>query len=167
MKGECGHEVEVTHTGYLTYERCSICKTVKRIGDAACDHDWVDFGENVAFRWCCSICKLAKTESPFEQGSHTSIGTKLDSNKPRWSLLPFVSLIEIVRVLEFGAKKYSENNWQKVTPPSRYLDAAFRHLAAYASGEKNDPESGLHHLAHAGCCIVFLLWFELPLRKHE
>jgi hypothetical protein len=27
-------------------------------------------------------------------------------------------------------------------------------------GEDKDPESGLSHLAHLGCCVVFLIWHE-------
>jgi hypothetical protein len=42
-----------------------------------------------------------------------------------------------------------------------YIDAGFRHFAAYAGGEKNDSETGLSHLAHAMCCMLFLLSFDL------
>lgn len=38
----------------------------------------------------------------------------------------------------------------------RYLDALYRHLQAYRSGESHDPESGLHHLSHALTNIAFL-----------
>lgn len=36
------------------------------------------------------------------------------------------------------------------------IAAAMRHLAAWRDGEQLDEESGLPHLAHALCCIVFL-----------
>lgn len=85
-------------------------------------------------------------------------GTKLDAGKPRWDLLPFRALDEIAKVLEFGARKYAPDNWRKVEGWRwRYLGATFRHLAAWATGERLDSESGLHHLAHAGCCVLFLL----------
>jgi hypothetical protein len=74
-------------------------------------------------------------------------------------LLPGKALAAIARVLDHGAKKYAPYNWMRVRPRSRYVDAALRHLHAYADGEVNDPDSGLNHLAHAGCCILFLLWF--------
>lgn len=86
-------------------------------------------------------------------------GRKFDLGKLRWSLLPWSALKEVVEVLEFGTLKYDENNWQKVEP-RRYLDAAFRHLVAYTNGEKLDPESGKHHLAHAVCCLLFLVWLD-------
>lgn len=31
-----------------------------------------------------------------------------------------------------------------------------RHLWAYRRGEVSDPESGLPHLAHAMCCLMFM-----------
>lgn len=73
-------------------------------------------------------------------------------------LLPWGSLYETAKVLTYGAEKYAPNNWQKVKPPSRYLDAALRHLATYADGEDDDEESGLSHLAHAACCVLFAIW---------
>jgi hypothetical protein len=63
-------------------------------------------------------------------------------------------------VLKFGADKYAEHNWRKGFAWSRPLAAAMRHLTAFNDGEDKDPESGLSHLAHAACCIMFLLEFE-------
>ena len=63
-------------------------------------------------------------------------------------------------VLAFGAEKYAEHNWRKGFVWSRPLSAAMRHITAFNAGEDKDPESGLSHLAHAACCIMFLLEFE-------
>ena len=84
-------------------------------------------------------------------------GTKHDSNKNRLELLPFEALEDIAEVLTFGAQKYDAHNWRKGFAWSRLLGAALRHLFAWARGEDKDPESGLSHLAHAGCCILFLI----------
>jgi hypothetical protein len=84
-------------------------------------------------------------------------GIKHDAGKPPMELLPFEALIEVSKVLAFGAKKYSPWNWFNGMKHSRLIGAAFRHLAAYQQGEDNDEESGLSHLAHATCCILFLL----------
>ncbi len=93
-------------------------------------------------------------------------GRKDDSDKDRWDLLPLEPVRQIVKVLTFGAKKYAPDNWQKVSEPrDRYFAALMRHLVAWRSGEALDPESGIHHLAHAGCCVLFLLWFELRSSK--
>ena len=87
-------------------------------------------------------------------------GVKDTSGKLRWTLLPISSLKEVVKVLEYGAKKYSADNWQKVEP-QKYKEAAFRHWVAYLEGGKVDSETGVSHLAHLACDILFLLWFEL------
>lgn len=83
--------------------------------------------------------------------------TKNDGGKSRFSLIPLDSLLEINAVLDFGARKYDDHNWAKSESISRYYDACMRHLMAWFSGQDNDPETGLNHLAHAGCCILFLL----------
>lgn len=85
-------------------------------------------------------------------------GRKNDTDKPPMSLLDRYALEQIANVLAFGAKKYAKHNWRKGLEYSRLLDAALRHLLAFADGEDNDPESGLSHIAHAGCCVMFLLW---------
>ena len=82
---------------------------------------------------------------------------KHDEGKAQLSFLPLGPLSKIAEVLEFGAKKYSRSNWRKGCNHNRYMDAALRHLLAHNEGEDLDPESGLTHLAHAGCCILFLI----------
>lgn len=89
-------------------------------------------------------------------------GVKYDSGKPQWSLLPFRALTKVVEVLTYGAKKYAPDNWKRVPDARRrYIDAGFRHFTAYATGETHDPETGKHHLAHAVCCLLYLIAFDL------
>ncbi len=85
---------------------------------------------------------------------------KHDGGKPQLTFLHPAALAEIARVMEFGAKKYARNNWLKGMGWLRLADAALRHLMAWSWGEDKDPESGLSHLAHAGCCIMFALAYE-------
>lgn len=86
-----------------------------------------------------------------------SEGDKHDQDKARWDLLPMRAVSDIVNVLTYGAKKYAPNNWRKVEDArARYYAAALRHLIAWWMGEERDKESGLPHLAHAGCCLIFL-----------
>ena len=88
-------------------------------------------------------------------------GMKFDTGKLDYTLLPWDGVEEIVKVLEFGAQKYTRDNWKHVENAEvRYTAAAFRHLIAYNNGEKTDPETGLSHLAHASCCLLFLLALE-------
>lgn len=88
-------------------------------------------------------------------------GRKDDGAKIRYSLLPVGTVNQVVQVLEFGSKKYADNNWQKVpNAKTRYYDAALRHIDSWWQGEKTDSETGLPHLAHAICCLMFLIWFD-------
>ena len=89
--------------------------------------------------------------------NETENGLKFDASKPDWSLLPLKELEPVIRVLEFGANKYERDNWKTVSnAPQRYFSATLRHLAAYQTGEKNDPETGESHLSHALCCLIFI-----------
>jgi hypothetical protein len=98
-------------------------------------------------------------------------GIKFDDGKPRWGLLPWDQLEEVVKVLTHGTNKYDDENWKHVDGArERYFDAIGRHLTAYRlAKEKNDPSlkndhdkngSGLSHLAHVICNALFLMWFD-------
>lgn len=86
-------------------------------------------------------------------------GLKYDAGKPRFDLLPPELLSGISQGLAFGANKYGDYNWAKGIAYSRCFAALMRHLWAWWGGEENDPESGLSHLAHAGCNLGFLMAF--------
>lgn len=88
-------------------------------------------------------------------------GTKHDIDKARMDLLSRASLVEIAKVLSFGAKKYGDHNWREGFAWSRLYGAALRHLLAHMDGEDKDPESGLSHLAHAACTLMFLMEHEI------
>lgn len=85
---------------------------------------------------------------------------KSDAGKPRYDLLPQEFLELTAQVLTYGAQKYSANNWAKGADWSRYFSAMQRHLWAWWSGEDKDPETDITHLAHAACCLAFLMAYE-------
>lgn len=85
---------------------------------------------------------------------------KHDQGKAPMSLLSREALEQVALVMEFGRQKYAAHNWRQGFAWSRPLSAAMRHIMAFNDGEDKDPESGLSHLAHAACCIMFLLEFE-------
>ena len=87
-------------------------------------------------------------------------GTKYDTNKLLWGLLPIEEIEDMVRGITYGAFKYEEHNWKKVTPKERYLHALWRHIAAHMKGEAIDQETGVPHLALAALNAIFLLWKE-------
>lgn len=85
-------------------------------------------------------------------------GRKDDAGKLPYDLLPWPAVAQVVAVLQYGAKKYAPDNWKQVKDwRRRYFSAACRHLISWVTGEKLDPETGLHHLAHATCCVLFCL----------
>ena len=85
-------------------------------------------------------------------------GIKYDDGKPEWAYLPWDALELVVLVQDYGAAKYSRNNWRQVEDlENRYLSAALRHIADHARGEIADPESELPHLAHAITSLLFIL----------
>lgn len=126
-------------------------------------------GPSDAFKW--SIGDKKKTEDPtFQLGTtqHTiegklilTEGAKYDSGKPTTALLPSKPLLEVAKVLDFGAKKYDSHNWRKGINYSRVFSAAQRHLLAWNEGEDLDKETNISHLAHAACNILFLLEYTL------
>lgn len=111
--------------------------------------------QNIPFDWN----KITVTNSTL-----TAIGggsaMKFDGDKLPVNLLSTEALNQTAAVLKFGADKYHAHNWRDGFAWSRPLAAAMRHIMAYNDGEDKDPESGLSHLAHAACCIMFLLEFE-------
>jgi hypothetical protein len=106
-----------------------------------------------ATRWCNNFVPPVTTKP--------TAGRKDDSGKPRWDLLPMTEVGEAVDVLTTGAVKYEDDNWKRVPDHrSRYFSAAMRHLTAWWGGERLDAETGKSHLAHAVCCLLFLMWFD-------
>lgn len=85
---------------------------------------------------------------------------KADSKKPTFELLPLQLLADTNRVLQHGARKYGVNNWKKTEgfKYSRCYNALLRHMFAWWQGEDIDPESGITHLAHAMCNLLFLTY---------
>jgi hypothetical protein len=80
--------------------------------------------------------------------------------KTRFDLVPFAAVGEIADVLAYGAEKYEANNWARGTSWGRYFAALCRHVFAWWAGEDRDAETGLSHLAHAGCCLLFLMEYQ-------
>lgn len=94
--------------------------------------------------------------------------TKHDGEKARWDLLPLGAVGQVVDVLTFGAKKYAPDNWRTVPEyRRRYYAAALRHMVAWWRGERVDAESGLPHLAHAACCLLFIADLECTAESNS
>lgn len=81
------------------------------------------------------------------------------TGKLRWSLLPFRELQEVVKILEFGANKYSPEGWKTVNDFGNiYTNSLLRHTAKFIMGYELDDEMNLDHLAAIACNALILLW---------
>jgi len=87
-------------------------------------------------------------------------GRKNDAEKNRLELISPDAEWGLGLVLTHGAEKYDEWNWAKGIKYSRILGAIKRHLNAWAGGEELDDDSGLPHVDHALCELMFLSHFE-------
>lgn len=87
-------------------------------------------------------------------------GMKFDGGKLRYGLVPSIALRQVASVLTLGAEKYEPDNWQNIPDGiERYTDSLLRHIEEFRQGEDVDPDTCLHHLSHAACCLFFMLWF--------
>ncbi len=120
--------------------------------------------QNIPFDWN-KITFTNKVTTASGSAGGSAVGSaggamKFDGDKLPVNLLSSEALLQTAAVLKFGADKYHAHNWRDGFAWSRPLAAAMRHIMAYNDGEDKDPESGLSHLEHAACCIMFLLEFE-------
>lgn len=121
---------------------------------------------------CQDPCWIAKKVEAEKPAPVVVTGKKFDVGKLRYDLVDDNAESAMVEILTYGAtpkedggKGYGDNNWKFVPDgENRYFAALRRHLAAWRMGEVSDPETGKSHLAHAACCLHFLLAMELEKR---
>ena len=83
-----------------------------------------------------------------------------------YDVLPFDVFDKIVEVMGYGANKYDDFNWKKVSIHD-YIAATLRHISKFQQGEVFDKESGFHHLSHAATDLIYALWHELRRLENE
>ena len=88
-------------------------------------------------------CDFCHHEGDFDP----AVGAKFDEGKLRYDLIPPEALAEWVRVLTYGAEKYSDRNWENGIDTGRLFAAMQRHAWAWHGGEELDPEMQIHHMA--------------------
>ena len=108
------------------------------------------------------ILKDSGTRAEFSTGAHRDV----QEGKGRFDLLPVDALIEVGRVFEAGAKKYSSRNWEAGIPLSRYIDSGLRHGFKVLRGDTDEP-----HAAQAAwnwlCFIQTRTWIEQGILPPE
>jgi len=75
------------------------------------------------------------------------------------STVDAVALLKLAEVGGYGGRKYEPHNYLRGYAWSLSLDALFRHILAFESGEDLDPESGLPHVTHAAWHCLALTSF--------
>lgn len=77
-----------------------------------------------------------------DSGTRTTYGSgaqrDAQEGKGRFDLLPLPAIMAYAQLLEKGAKKYSERNWEKGIPVSRFFDGALRHLFKAQAGATDE-----------------------------
>lgn len=106
------------------------------------------------------MSKTAQQEWEDEGIAMLAEGRKDDGGKMPMELIAPELMVALSQVLRFGAEKYAPRNWEKGMDWSRVYGAAQRHMWAWWARQDTDEETGLSHLAHAACCVMFLLAYE-------
>lgn len=100
--------------------------------------------------------KLSREETII---TDATTGGKKASKLARFGLIPWEFLWALAEHYGRGARKYDDNNWLKGYDWSLSYDALERHLQLWRSGERDDPETGSHHLIcvawHACAMFIF------------
>lgn len=96
-----------------------------------------------------------------------AVGIKNDQGKTPYDLLSPWFLEGTAQVLAFGVKTYAPYNWALGILFSRVFAALQRHLWAWQAGEERDEESGMPHLWHASCCLMFLVHYTSHTGQYE
>lgn len=154
-------------------QKCALCRAMR--GEHALTYN------NRLSRWeCCdhgacdkravgiSMAALEAKQAGDFEGKIDGSGVKGSMKKLKLALnlIPPLFIQMIALVLGFGAHKYAPGNWLKGMSWSTVLEGVKRHIMAFEMGEEIDKESGLPHLAHAACGIMFLIWYAYgPDRK--
>lgn len=84
--------------------------------------------------------------------------TQFGIAKPGNYYTPDIPFLEYSMAHLQGALKYGPFNWRDDNVSiSTYMEAAFRHMALYKGGQLNASDTGIHHLAHAMCCLSIIM----------
>lgn len=102
------------------------------------------------------VLKDSGNREEFDTGSRRDTR----SGKGRYDLMSPFTLARDARLLELGASKYGERNWEKGQPISRFIDSAMRHLLRYLEGHRDED-----HLAAARWNIGAIMHMETMISR--
>ena len=86
-----------------------------------------------------------------------------------YELLPLIALEEVTKVLDFGQEKHSPDGWRELGKEDlkELYASSLRHIFAWKRGVENDHESGVNHLAHAACNLLFIIELRHIIKERE
>jgi hypothetical protein len=82
-------------------------------------------------------------------------GAKESQTQYRFDLIDARALFRLAHILDYGAKKYGDNNWRGL-PLDTNINHALIHIYAHLAGDTQDD-----HLGHALCRLHFALAIHL------
>lgn len=101
--------------------------------------------------------KFEKINTMPSDNKEIKLADRHNKGKLEWSLVHMPSLEPLVRVLEFGAKKYARDNWKKGLSFNKIKESLMRHMIDFFDNmEDNDAESGINHIGHMMANCMFL-----------
>lgn len=98
---------------------------------------------------------LPTTEAPLKSTNPKDL---IGILKPNLAMVPMIAVYTMAKGLADGVRKYGLFNWRESNVQADiYVEAAKRHINAWAACEENAADSGVHHLGHAMACMAILI----------
>jgi len=82
------------------------------------------------------------------------------NGKGRYDLISPIMIERLAKLLQRGAEKYNDRNWEKGMPLSVYMDSGMRHLFKFLEGHKDED-----HLIAAIWNLQALLHIEEMVKR--
>ena len=101
------------------------------------------------------IMDFQTKDSGARQNFETGAKRDTQEGKPRFDLISPFMMTRLASLMERGAVKYGEWNWEKGMPFSRFFGSAFRHLMQYWKGDRDED-----HLAAVIFNLMAIIHFE-------
>ena len=75
----------------------------------------------------------------FNTGAQRDVVT----DKGRYDLISPIMIERLAKLLQRGAEKYDDRNWEKGMPLSVYMDSGMRHLYKFLEGHRDEVGRGI------------------------
>ena len=100
------------------------------------------------------------TDSGERRKFNTGAQRDVVDGKGRYDLISPIMIERLAKLLQRGAEKYNDRNWEKGMPLSVYLDSGMRHLFKFLEGHRDED-----HLIAAIWNLQALLHIEEMVKR--